>query len=320
LIHACLENKPPQWQKDHAVAMKRYGIAVMGTQLVGVWSFNEWMLIQYWPGQIPKNIRTLEALCVIPTAAIAMSLPLIFLKERKSLSKWQALPVKFQGCLSHRATKKIVNTIGQGLLANSNMGTILALVRGFNRLSTTNAFIITGCYAGTSMLIELLPKKVWNPIDWTKWTAEGVHVVVRAGSLGAATIFLAFAVASGITHNEIPDITAPIVGCTIAIIVLPALALRLRTHIKNAKTRKPLELVEVAVEPEASEAPEAPLITRNRNFFFGCCSKREKKVGEKQLLKPTAVEANRGTSADDALDNLPQHEHTNKSSRYCAIL
>ncbi len=329
LTNAVLENKSKKWKETHASASKGFSGVSLGVELVGVWSFNESMLMQYWPGVRPENIRTVTARCAIPFAAIGMSIPftLLVLIKQKSLAKNPKTPKKIRECMGHKATKKIANVIATGLIANSSMGAILLLAQGFHKLGSQNAIIISGSYAGASLLIECLPKKRHCSIDWVRWSAERAHDVVNAGSLGSATISLAFAVASGITHDDIPDPVAPVVGAVIAVIVIPALAYRLWTKAKLAKennAKANQELVDVAEREDESDAVVTPLVSRNRHFLFSSCCQRQKKGEKQHLLDNPRVAAEHALSIQhhnsEDTDTPPAKENSNPSQGHCQIL
>lgn len=255
LAYTILDNKDKQWQECHKVAMGRFAKVITGVKFAGAFFFGQGIVLQIWPG----DKFDLAAKLGVPGFAGLLIIPIAILEEHKAIAEHPRVRGCPKKCMSHAATVKIFEVISQGIGADGGMGSILTLVVGREKLSTLNAVIIAASVGAANMLVEVLPKDKYAPIDGLKKLTDLIRTTVKAGALTAATLNLIFSIAAGASETRrVPDLVAWISGGLLAITILPALGYRLYTHFRKPSEQKQQKLIDVTDVAESDDLETAP--------------------------------------------------------------
>lgn len=268
LAYTILDNKDKHWQDCHKVAMGRFAKVITGVKFAGAFFFGQGIVLQIWPG----DKFNLAAKLGVPAFALLLIIPIALLEEHKAIAEHLAVQEEHvaiaehsrvrgcaKKCMSHAATVKIFEVINQGIGADAGMGSILALVVGFQKLSSLNAIIIAASVGGANMLVEALPKEKYAPIDGLKKATDMIRTTVKASALITATLNLIFSIAAGASEtHRVPDWVAWTSGGLLAITILPALGYRLYTHCRKLSAQKQQKLIDVTDVAERDDLEAAP--------------------------------------------------------------
>lgn len=300
-VHGVLENLPSDWQKHHATAMRGYTYFIAGVKIIGLESFNK-SLLNSWAG----NTNSLEMKIGGTFVALGMCVPFIILAESDNISKIQRLPARVRGCLSHKATKKVIAVISNGINANAGMSSILGFVAAFNVLPTpdfgsicanmtnctqfanitfsnsTGTILITpfqvnlvsGMVGVGNMAVEALT--VWQHplVGLTNYAAGAVRIVVTAGAMGTSIVSLGFAATSGFMGGRVPMPAVLSIGIGAASVIAFATGYRLVNYLRTPEVN--VEKDGEARDVMRSIAEPVHPVSRASRFFRDCCGRRQK--------------------------------------------